>query len=86
MQCDAFWSGWYPQVLVEPQGQELLGVLRAQSATRVLPVIIVTARDVDSASRALLIGELGCREVFQKGKFDTEELVAAINAATGRDG
>jgi signal transduction histidine kinase/DNA-binding response OmpR family regulator/HAMP domain-containing protein len=64
--------------LMMPQmdGFEMLTVLRQNEATRDLPVVIVTSKDLTRAERERLAGE--ALTVFQKGAYERGKLVETL--------
>jgi CheY-like chemotaxis protein len=89
---DVAWTGWdalariarrRPDLLLVDLGLPMLdglGLLKrlAESPeTAGIPVLVITARDLDPREDRLL-RSLGVAQVFQKGRYDTEALVRAI--------
>jgi len=57
-------------------GFDFLAALRSNPATKEIPVIVVTAKDLTEADRARLNG--GVREVIQKGSLDRDSLLRDV--------
>ena len=58
-------------------GFEFLTRLRARPAHRETPVIVVTARDLSEQDHVHL-KSMGVKQIFQKGRYDTQALTDAI--------
>src|SRR5688500_140553 len=63
-------------------GFELLEAMRREPAWRGIPVVVVTAKDLDREELARLNGR--AERVFQKGAYDRAELVDIVHAAIAR--
>jgi len=68
-------------MMPEMDGFAVLDVLRADQATRDIPVIVITAKELTTAEREKLTGQI--ESLMQKGSFMDDELFAdVLNALT----
>jgi CheY-like chemotaxis protein len=63
-------------VLPDMTGEQLLAQLRANEKTRNVPVLVVTAKDLDPDTRTLLAAE--ANSVWLKGSLDRNSLLAQV--------
>ena len=63
-------------------GFEVLEAMRREEAWRDIPVIVITAKDLDREELAWLNGR--AERVFQKGAYDRAELVGVVERAVAR--
>ena len=63
-------------VLPDMAGEQLLAQLRANEKTRNVPVLVVTAKELDPDTRALLAAE--ANSVWLKGSLDRSSLLAQV--------
>ena len=68
-------------MMPEMDGFEFLRELRKRPECRLVPVVVVTAKDLTAEDRQSLNGEVA--RILQKGAFSTEDLVAQIQALLG---
>src|SRR5262249_54334599 len=66
-------------MMPEMDGFEFLRLVRLSQTGRQIPVVVITAKDLTEADRAMLTG--AGQEILQKGAFDQQELFAALEAA-----
>jgi CheY-like chemotaxis protein len=63
-------------MMPEMDGFEFVAALRRNDASRHIPVVVVTAKDLSPEDRSRLEGHV--RRIFQKGAFTREELIREI--------
>jgi CheY-like chemotaxis protein len=63
-------------------GFEVLAAMRHEEAWRDIPVIVITAKDLDHEELARLNGR--AERVFRKGAYDRAELVGVVESAVAR--
>jgi CheY-like chemotaxis protein len=63
-------------------GFEVLEAMRRREAWRDIPVVIITAKDLDREELARLNGR--AERVFQKGAYDRAELIRVVHGAIAR--
>lgn len=63
-------------MMPEMDGFEFVSALRKRPDAKTIPIIVITAKDVSPAERALLNGQV--ISVLQKGGFQLEELLAEV--------
>jgi PAS domain S-box-containing protein len=68
-------------MMPEMDGFEVIARMRAETAWREIPVIVVTAKDLTADDRARLSGTV--ERVFRKDAFDRDSLLAQLNAVVG---
>jgi len=66
-------------MLPEMDGLEIIHRLSLNAAWREIPVIFMTARDLDADERRALAA--GTIRIIQKGSFTRDELLAEVNSA-----
>jgi CheY-like chemotaxis protein len=66
-------------MMPEIDGFAVLETLKASPATRDIPVIIITAKDITAEDRARLNGKMAA--LYNKGMFTAEQLLADISTA-----
>jgi CheY-like chemotaxis protein len=64
-------------MLPDMPGQELLERLNADADTKDIPVVVLTAKDIQTAERAQLIGKI--ISLFEKANLDRQALVDYVN-------
>jgi threonine synthase len=62
--------------LPDVNGEELLAILRARDHTRHVPVVVVSAKDIDAALRTQLVGQAD--SIWSKGMLDRSSLLDHI--------
>ncbi len=63
-------------MMPEMDGFEFLNVLRKDKRWHALPVIVITAREIDEEDRKRLIGQVS--QIVQKGHYDPDNLIKQI--------
>jgi CheY-like chemotaxis protein len=69
-------------MMPEMDGFEFMGELRTRNGCRMVPVIVITARDLTAEDRERLNGEVS--RIIQKGATSTEELLAEVRTLVTR--
>jgi len=69
-------------LMPEVDGFAVLEAVRADEATRSIPIIVVTAKDLNQEERDML--NIRVEALLQKGLFDQQELLADVAAALER--
>ena len=63
-------------------GFETLAQLRSEPATRDIPVVILTAKDLNQQERSALDGKI--QALFQKGQVSLDQLITDVQTAVAR--
>jgi CheY-like chemotaxis protein len=69
-------------MMPEVDGFAVLEAVKSDKATRSIPIIVVTAKDLTQAERDVL--NMGVEALLQKGLFEQQELLADVAAALER--
>jgi len=70
-------------MMPEVDGFEFMQVLRKRADGRLVPVVVITAKDITEEDRRRLNGQVA--RILQKGATSSEELLAELHALSGRD-
>jgi len=70
-------------MMPEVDGFEFMSALRARSDGRLVPVVVITAKDITEEDRRRLNGQVA--KILQKGTTSSEDLLAELRALSGRD-
>lgn len=65
-------------MMPEMDGFEFLEVLRQDKRWHALPVIVITAREINDEDRTRLIGQVS--QILQKGRYNPDDLIKQIRA------
>jgi CheY-like chemotaxis protein len=69
-------------MMPDVDGFAVLEAMKSDKATRSIPIIVVTAKDLTQAERDVL--NMGVEALLQKGLFEQQELLADVAAALER--
>jgi DNA-binding response OmpR family regulator len=70
-------------MMPEMGGFEFMQALRERPDGRLVPVVVITAKDITEEDRRRLNGQVA--KILQKGTMSSEELLAELRALSGRD-
>jgi len=82
-------SGGIPALILldlmmpEMDGFEFMEALRERPDGRLVPVVVITAKDITEEDRRRLNGQVA--KILQKGTTSSEELLAELRALSGKD-
>ena len=70
-------------MMPEMDGFEFMQALRERPDGRLVPVVVITAKDITVEDRRRLNGQVA--KILQKGTTSSEELLAELRALAGRE-